>query len=67
MIKEEKRTYNDLHIQVYSQATNNEAHQVGHCVSELVRRQIEGVFGVVVLVELYKYVVIPILSFILTV
>lgn len=41
----------DLHIQVNSVATIDKAHQIGHRVADLVRREIDGVSDVVVHVE----------------
>ena len=41
----------DLHIQVDSAATIDEAHQIGHCVADAVRQEFEGVSDVVVHVE----------------
>lgn len=41
----------DLHIQVNRSATIDEAHQIGHCVADLVRQEFEGVSDVVVHVE----------------
>ena len=43
----------DLHIQVNKTATIDEAHQIGHCVANLVQREIKGVSDVVVHVEPY--------------
>lgn len=41
----------DLHIQVDSAATIDEAHQIGHSVADAVRQEFEGVSDVVVHVE----------------
>ncbi len=41
----------DLHIQVDSDATIDEAHQIGHWVADAVRKEFEGVSDVVVHVE----------------
>jgi cation diffusion facilitator family transporter len=44
----------DLHIQVDNAATIEEAHQIGHCVADAVRKEYEGVADVVVHVEPYN-------------